>query len=207
MSLQDYYNVLPATHKSPAPSPTSSEDSGIPVEESGVGMTSAPPARPPRARDEPATHEYHNLPPFGHDYQNTDDAFFGFRRRALTPPPPRLPKRQPALARPKTPPPPVLRRPYNNNNNSSSNNNNRNPPSMSLLQQHPHLAARSSSVSSSASTVASTANSQQPFRRRFQVRKKRSGGSCKCKAPAGRASTFLTYSCPNVLIPVIDHEH
>ena len=194
MSLQDYYNVLPASHKSPAPSPTSSEDSGIPIEESGVGITSAPPpARPPRARDEPVTHEYHNLPPFGHDYQNTDDAFFGFRRRAMTPPPPRLPKRQPTLARPKTPPPPVIRRPHNiySNNNNNSFSNNRNPAPMTLLQQHPHLTARSSSVSSSASTVASTANSQQPFRRRFQVRKKRTGGSCKCKAPAGRVHIYF----------------
>ncbi len=182
MSLQEYYNVLP-TMKSPAPSPTSSEDSGVPVDENGgSGVNLNPPRRPPRARDEPATHEYHNLPPYGHDYQNENEILGQFRRRAITPPPPRLPKRQPLLTRPKTPPPPLVRRTYHNN-----------PAPPFRQQQHHQLSViRPSSVSSAASATTTTATSLatsgphcQPFRRRFQVRKRRTGGSCKCKTPAG----------------------
>ena len=194
MSFKEYYNVLP-TMKSPAPSPTSSEDSGVPIEESGTtGPNSNAPRRPPRARDDPpATHEYHNLPPFGHDYQNqnsqnTQNDYQNFqnesdfiRRRAITPPPPRLPKRQPLLARPKTPPPPLIRRPYQNPMPFQHQHQQQH-------QQQQHLSVRHPSVSSSTTTTTTTATAQhcQPFRRRFQVRKKRTGGSCKCKTPAGK---------------------
>ena len=186
MSLQEYYNVLP-TMKSPAPSPTSSEDSGVPIDEQPLGLSQNAPRRPPRARDEPATHEYHNLPPFGHDYQNDNEIFAGFRRRAITPPPPRLPKRQPTMARPKTPPPP--RRPQLN-------------PSFQHLQHLQFTATgRGSSVSSCASAATTTATIPlqhqqpqqqqqqqhcQPFRKRFQVRKRRTTGPCKCKTPSGK---------------------
>jgi hypothetical protein len=186
MSLQEYYNVLP-TMKSPAPSPTSSEDSGVPIEDQpNIGSSQNAPRRPPRARDEPATHEYHNLPPFGHDYQNNTEIFAGFRRRAITPPPPRLPKRQPTMGRAKTPPPP--RRPHLN-------------PSFQQLQFT--ATGRGSSVSSSASAATTTATIPyqqqqqqhcQPFRKRFQVRKRRTTGPCKCKTPSGKIFKIIFLS-------------
>lgn len=83
MSTKEYYNILPM--KSPAPSPTTSVDSGVPVDDQLSGQTA--PQRPPRARDDPPEHAYHNLPPYpDHDYQN-DAQILGSRRRAITPPP------------------------------------------------------------------------------------------------------------------------
>jgi len=85
MSTKEYYNILPM--KSPAPSPTISVDSGVPVDDQQQHCSSAAPQRPPRAKDDPPEHAYHNLPPYPeHNYQNEAEVL-GSRRRAITPPP------------------------------------------------------------------------------------------------------------------------
>jgi len=83
MSVQEYYNILPM--KSPTPSPTTSVDSGVLVEEQKD--CSSAPEKPPRVKVDPPEHAYHNLPPYPVDKNKNKAKILDSCRRAITPPP------------------------------------------------------------------------------------------------------------------------